>query len=154
MRQSQDIFGQVQQCVRALRRQPADAGTRVRQFQLPGGMVYLAGAGAGEPRAGEVLVCCVFPQPAELIHTESLPAGALGLTRTQERVATLLARGLTNAEIAAELGSSPCTVRRHTEHIFLRLGVKRRRDVAVALQDRLAKAIGKRLAGAAHRELN
>jgi len=150
MKQSQDILGQVQKCVRALARHPEEDSDRVQQIQLPGGTLFLAGAESA--RTGRVLVCCVFPKPAELFDTGALPPGALGLTRTQERVATLLVRGLTNAEIAAELGSSPYTVRRHTEQIFQRLGVKRRRDVASAIHHRLTNAIREQFAPPATRD--
>jgi DNA-binding CsgD family transcriptional regulator len=143
MRQSQDIFGQVQKCVHALAPHANAVRDRVQQIQLPGGTAFFAGAESA--RGGQVLVCCVFSRPTDVFGTDAIPRGALGLTRTQERVATLMGRGLTNAEIAAELGSSPCTVRRHTEQIFLRLGVRRRRDVAAAIQDRLTDALRDRI---------
>jgi DNA-binding CsgD family transcriptional regulator len=150
MQQSQDIFGQVQTCVRALSRSPGAGRNRVHEVELPGGRAFFAGAESA--RAGQMLVCCVFARPAELLGTAALPPGVLGLTKTQERVAQLLTRGLTNAEIAEELGMSPYTVRRHTEHIFLRLGVRRRRDVAGAIQNRLTKAMRDRLERPANRD--
>jgi DNA-binding CsgD family transcriptional regulator len=55
---------------------------------------------------------------------------AFGLTRAELRVARLVARGLSNAEIAAELSISPHTARRHTERIFLKLEVQARAEVA------------------------
>jgi DNA-binding CsgD family transcriptional regulator len=56
-------------------------------------------------------------------------AVALGLTPRQAEVAVLLVEGLTNASIAARLGITDSTVRRHMEAIFERLGVRSRAAV-------------------------
>ena len=42
----------------------------------------------------------------------------------------LVAEGMTNAEIAEELGLSPKTVSAHLEHILAKLGAMRRAEVA------------------------
>lgn len=55
---------------------------------------------------------------------------AFGLTRAEIRVATLIARGHANAEIARELSISPHTARRHTERVMLKLDVRSRAEVA------------------------
>ena len=52
------------------------------------------------------------------------------LTVREFEVARLIAEGLTNAEIAAELSVSPKTVSAHVEHILAKLGVGRRTEVA------------------------
>jgi DNA-binding CsgD family transcriptional regulator len=52
------------------------------------------------------------------------------LTVREFEVARLVANGLTNAEIAAELSLSPRTVSAHLEHILAKLGVSRRAEVA------------------------
>ncbi len=52
------------------------------------------------------------------------------LTGRELEVATLLADGLTNGEIARQLGVSPKTVSAHVEHILAKLGVGRRTEVA------------------------
>lgn len=59
--------------------------------------------------------------------------GRYGLTAREIDVARLLARGHTNAEIAATLGISPFTARNHTEHVLAKLGVSSRAKVAAAL---------------------
>ncbi|MGQ0815655.1 MAG: LuxR C-terminal-related transcriptional regulator [Gemmatimonadota bacterium] len=56
--------------------------------------------------------------------------GAYGLTRAKIRVATLIARGLPNADIAQLLSISPHTARRHTEKILQKLKVRSRAEVA------------------------
>ena len=52
------------------------------------------------------------------------------LTVREFEVARLIAGGLTNAQIAAELSVSPKTVSAHVEHILAKLGVARRTEVA------------------------
>jgi DNA-binding CsgD family transcriptional regulator len=58
------------------------------------------------------------PPPAAL--------ASLGLSRRQADVLALVARGQTNAEVAAALAVSPRTVQKHLEHIYARLGVRTR----------------------------
>jgi DNA-binding CsgD family transcriptional regulator len=52
------------------------------------------------------------------------------LTTREFEVARLVAEGMTNAEIAEELGLSPKTVSAHLEHILAKLGAMRRAEVA------------------------
>jgi DNA-binding CsgD family transcriptional regulator len=52
------------------------------------------------------------------------------LTVREFEVARLIAQGLTNAQIAAELSVSPKTVSAHVEHILAKLAVARRAEVA------------------------
>jgi DNA-binding CsgD family transcriptional regulator len=58
---------------------------------------------------------------------------AFRLTPSEARVAMLLAARRTNREIAAELGVTEHTARRHTEKVLLKLNVHRRHDVQGAL---------------------
>jgi DNA-binding NarL/FixJ family response regulator len=55
------------------------------------------------------------------------------LTDREVQVARRLAAGRTNAQIAGELAISLHTVRRHVEHVLLRLDVSRRSEVAARL---------------------
>ena len=52
------------------------------------------------------------------------------LTAREFEVARLIARGQTNAEIAAELAIAPKTASAHVEHILAKLGVTRRTEIA------------------------
>jgi DNA-binding CsgD family transcriptional regulator len=52
------------------------------------------------------------------------------LTPRELEVATLLADGLTNAEIADRLRIAPKTASSHVEHILAKLGARRRAEVA------------------------
>jgi DNA-binding CsgD family transcriptional regulator len=73
-------------------------------------------------RADEVL------RAARARHPDDAPWAPL--TAREWEVARLIAEGLTNAAIAAELGVSPRTVGAHVEHILGRLGAARRTEVA------------------------
>jgi len=74
---------------------------------------------------------------AEAISAADL-ARIVRLSPRQVTVALLLARRLSNAEIAQELGLSMSTVRGHVEAVYMRLAVHRRRDVESALRARFA----------------
>jgi predicted ATPase/DNA-binding CsgD family transcriptional regulator len=53
------------------------------------------------------------------------------LTEREREVVALLARALTNQQIAAELTISPATARTHVEHVLTKLGLHTRAQVAV-----------------------
>jgi non-specific serine/threonine protein kinase len=61
--------------------------------------------------------------------TESRP-GPAGLTRRESEVAALVARGLTNREIAGQLYVSVRTVEVHVDRILTKLGLRNRTEVA------------------------
>jgi DNA-binding CsgD family transcriptional regulator/tetratricopeptide (TPR) repeat protein len=65
---------------------------------------------------------------------EALPEGqgleALGLTRREAEVLTLVARGYTNREIATQLVVSEKTASAHVSHILRKLGAPNRREAA------------------------
>ena len=56
--------------------------------------------------------------------------GWASLTASEMTVASLVARGLTNREAAAELFLSPDTVNTHLRHAFAKLGIRSRADLA------------------------
>ena len=53
------------------------------------------------------------------------------LTAAETRVLNLLARAKTNKEIAADLGISPATVKRHLENALRKLHLKNRVELAI-----------------------
>jgi len=61
---------------------------------------------------------------------EAEPEPWAPLTAREFEVARLVTDGLTNPEVAGELGLSPKTVSAHLEHIMAKLGVGRRAEVA------------------------
>ena len=60
----------------------------------------------------------------------SAAAGGL-LTRRQLEVAGLVAKGLTNREIAERLTLSERTAENHVQHIMIKLGLRNRSSIAV-----------------------
>jgi DNA-binding CsgD family transcriptional regulator len=58
------------------------------------------------------------------------PAAAGGLAPREREVAALVARGLTNRQIAAALGISPRTAENHVKHILAKLGARSRARIA------------------------
>jgi len=79
-------------------------------------------------RAGEVVI------PNELLKdlmTESPSAGGpQTLTARQEEILTLVAEGLTNAQIAETLSLSEFTIKQHLRHTYKILGVSNRTQAA------------------------
>ncbi|QSE81180.1 protein kinase domain-containing protein [Rhodococcus koreensis] len=59
------------------------------------------------------------------------------LTKREHEVAELVARGLTNKAIAAELGISPRTVQGHVEHILTKLGFTSRVQIAAWMVEQI-----------------
>jgi DNA-binding CsgD family transcriptional regulator len=75
--------------------------------------------------AGRVLVMEVRPTQPRVA-----PLLKLGLTAREAEVLLWVAQGKTNPEIATILGMKAGTVRKHTEHIFQKLGVETRTGAA------------------------
>ncbi len=58
------------------------------------------------------------------------PRGHIELTPQEEAVTLLVAQGLSNREVAAELYVSPKTVQYHLTRIYAKLGVRSRVELA------------------------
>jgi DNA-binding CsgD family transcriptional regulator len=56
------------------------------------------------------------------------------LSQTQLLVAELVAQGRSNPEVAAVLDLSPKTIEWHLSHVYRKLGVRRRGELAAALE--------------------
>jgi predicted ATPase/DNA-binding CsgD family transcriptional regulator len=70
---------------------------------------------------------------AEAFRAEPLSISSVAntLSPREREVAILLARGLTNKQVAAELVLSPATVRSHVEHILAKLDLHSRAQIGV-----------------------
>ena len=66
----------------------------------------------------------------EPVVAMELPPVLFKLTPTQRRIASLAAAGATAVEIARELDRSPDTVREHLTHVYERLGIASRSELA------------------------
>lgn len=83
-------------------------------------------SGGGEPAEAP---------PGDVIgYSDQELVARFGLTARQAAIARLLARGLTNPEIAALLTISRFTVRNHAEQVLAKLGVANRGRIAAALR--------------------
>ena len=62
-----------------------------------------------------------------------IPAARLtpAVSAAEQRVLSLVSRGWTNKEIAAALGLSPATIKRHIEKILTKLGLRNRVELAI-----------------------
>ena len=85
--------------------------TRSRSFQK----VDRAADSRSESAAGGMRAVCLAPK----------------VTAAEQRVLSLVSKAKTNKEIAAVLGISPATVKRHLEKILSKLGLRNRVEVAI-----------------------
>ncbi|MEV4052534.1 LuxR C-terminal-related transcriptional regulator [Amycolatopsis sp. NPDC049688] len=92
---------------------------------------FAEAAGSG---LDEVVRCALGERPPAAPAAEAAPPG--GLTRRQREIAELVARGMTNKEIAAALVLSGRTVEGHVENILVKLGLTSRTQVASWLAGR------------------
>lgn len=97
------------------------------RFSLRRLQVSLCGGGGGEQ--ADVVAVLVDAAPDGCDLNEAL-RGRCGLTPREATVALLIADGLSTPRIAAALGVSLHTVRRHSERIFRKLGVTTRAAVS------------------------
>ncbi len=68
------------------------------------------------------------------LTTSRVDPDRVGLTPQEEAVTALVARGLSNREVAAELYISPKTVQYHLTRIYAKLGLRSRSELAASLR--------------------
>ncbi|KRF05922.1 hypothetical protein ASG88_20755 [Nocardioides sp. Soil777] len=76
----------------------------------------------------------ITPLLQRLMGARATPLLPGTLTVQEQRVLLLVADGMSNAEIAARLFVSVCTVRKHLENAYRKLGVHNRMAAVVALE--------------------
>ncbi len=91
----------------------------------------LASAGGGPAPADGSPVLTVVPTLTAAEAYEVATAPPSSLTRREQQVTALVARGRSNKAIAAELSISPTTVARHVANIMVKLGFSSRTQIAV-----------------------
>jgi DNA-binding NarL/FixJ family response regulator len=88
----------------------------------------------------ERAVVCLFSDEPTINPPRHVPATAAVdhvLTGRERQVAILVARGLSNKDIAAELVLSPRTIEGHVEHVLAKLAFKSRTDIVSWARDHL-----------------
>ena len=91
-------------------------------------------AHSGRPTLAPEAVQALIQPPSEV---ESLAAG---LTRREHEVLALLAKGMSNPEIAGQLCISRATVKVHISNILSKLGVASRAEaISLAIQNKLVR---------------
>ena len=100
---------------------------------LPG----LPGAGPGGPGLTDAGLADTALADTALAGETSGWHGAAALTAREREIALLVARGLSNREIAERLVISKRTVDAHVNHIFAKLGLSSRVQLTIWLRDRV-----------------
>ena len=94
-------------------------------------MVRRTNSFSGRDRA---LLGLVAPALERLMRERSTSALPPSLTLQERRVLRHVAAGLSNAEIAERLFIAPCTVRKHLENAYRKLGVTNRLAAVFAIE--------------------
>jgi len=84
----------------------------------------------GEARCSPRLAASLFRRVASLAGTEQAVDEPAALTQRELQIVQLLDRGLSNREIASELGIEVATAKNHVHHILEKLRISRRSQVA------------------------
>ncbi|MEU1180084.1 LuxR C-terminal-related transcriptional regulator [Streptomyces sp. NPDC005820] len=104
---------------------------QVRNALGPAGHEQALAAGAAIAGADQVIAYALDTGTGDTgTGSAASPAATSGLTRREEEVAALVARGMTNRRIAAELVLSPRTVDNHVNRILTKLGFSSRAQIA------------------------
>lgn len=110
---------------------------RTRTREALGERVYQTAAqqGAGMPPE-EVIAYALGEKPSTRVADPAGPSAATPvLTKREQEVATLIAQGLTNKEIAARLVIGQRTAEGHVERILTKLGFSKRVQIATWVTD-------------------
>jgi DNA-binding NarL/FixJ family response regulator len=94
-----------------------------------------AGDGTLSPTVARRLIAMVAGDPDAEDRSEQARERLALLSPREHEVALAVGRGLTNAEIAAELYMSVATVKAHVSRLLTKLGVDNRVQIALLVQD-------------------
>ncbi|MDX1530604.1 MAG: helix-turn-helix transcriptional regulator [Rhodothermales bacterium] len=105
------------------------------RLQTPRARYRLYGARLPADVLGPSAAVVIAEPAAPALPAATTARARFGLTAREAEVAHLLARGLTDAEVAEQLGVSWHTARKHAERVLQKLGVSSRAAVALTLLD-------------------
>jgi two-component system, NarL family, nitrate/nitrite response regulator NarL len=106
------------------------AGFVARNATMEELVAVLRSAPRGEVRCPPHVTATVFRQMGRLAPFRSVTPHEAQLTLREVQIASLICDGLTNKEMAAQLGIAAGTVKNHVHNILEKLHVRRRADVA------------------------
>jgi DNA-binding NarL/FixJ family response regulator len=122
----------------------ADVGAEVLACAEAGFSAYVARDGSIEDLVEAVhrafrgeLVCSpriasmLFSRLGSISASRCIPSADLLLTRREREIATLVARGLQNKEVARRLGISDATIKNHVHNILQKLNIRGRGEIAM-----------------------
>lgn len=99
-------------------------------------LVALAQGVEGRPLRLDLASAALIGTPILVLRETSAPDPLPMLSPRERQVAALVARGLTNRMIAAELGISLPTVKDHVHHALAKCGMASRAELAAAVARR------------------
>jgi predicted ATPase/DNA-binding SARP family transcriptional activator/DNA-binding CsgD family transcriptional regulator len=118
-------------------RKPYLAASRARLDEGSWRAAWAQGRAMSMERAIEYALSEAQPLPSSSPESEQSSSDEPpGLTRREKEVAILVARGLTNRQIASELVLSEHTVHHHVTNILKKMNVSSRQQIASRLSDR------------------
>lgn len=94
----------------------------------------LKAAAEGEVRCSPRVAALLMRRVASLAATRPPEQRRAPLTRREREIGACVARGLSNKEIATELGIETATVKNHVHNLLEKLRLRRRGEVAPALE--------------------
>jgi DNA-binding NarL/FixJ family response regulator len=109
------------------------AGFVTAEQSLPDLVAAVEAATAGELQCPPHLAAALVRRVAALAAGGAREANGNGLTPRQRQIATLIADGLSNKQIARTLSIERATVKNHVHTILSKLGITRRDQVAARL---------------------
>lgn len=114
---------------------PASSGAPlVRELRTAAAPYRISATSSPAADAGCACLLILVERVARRTLAATELARRFGLTRREWDVALLLARGFSNADIAAALGVSIHTARRHVEHVLAKLGVHSRAEAGAVVR--------------------
>jgi two-component system, NarL family, nitrate/nitrite response regulator NarL len=109
------------------------AGFVTAEQSLPDLVAAVEAAAAGELECPPHLAAALVRRVTALAAGGAREANGNGLTPRQRQIATLIADGLSNKQIARTLSIERATVKNHVHTILIKLGITRRDQVAARL---------------------
>jgi DNA-binding CsgD family transcriptional regulator len=119
----------------ALEELPLDdrAWSDIYRFAAAAGLSHVAAGGLLQTRGGTPVCVVLVERRAESLPSAGSIRRRFRLTEREAEVALLLAGRLSSHEVAAQLGVTVHTARRHTEQVLGKLGIGNRTDVRSTL---------------------